>query len=85
MDDASGTADFSAYPDGARLCTASAGLLGMADAASPSSRGRTEGAVRSDLPVSRIAQEVGIQNTTHFYRIFQNYYGMTPGEFRSTQ
>ena len=40
---------------------------------------------QTDLPVSRIAQEVGIQNTTHFYRIFQNYYGMTPGEFRSTQ
>ena len=38
---------------------------------------------RTDLPVADIAQEVGMQNLTHFYHLFQARYGLTPGAFRT--
>ncbi len=36
----------------------------------------------TDLPVSSILQELAFTNRTYFYRVFENYYGMTPKEYR---
>ncbi|WP_050184082.1 AraC family transcriptional regulator [Domibacillus robiginosus] len=35
-----------------------------------------------DLPVNRIANEVGFSNIYFFYRIFKEKYGLTPSEYR---
>lgn len=35
-------------------------------------------------PVSTIAEETGIENTSYFIRIFREHEGMTPAEFRRT-
>lgn len=35
------------------------------------------------LPVEDIAQRVGIRDVGYFYRIFKQYCGMTPGEYRN--
>lgn len=36
----------------------------------------------TELPVSQIAEAVGIGDINHFYRQFRKYEGMTPGNFR---
>lgn len=36
------------------------------------------------IPVSAIAEETGIENTSYFIRIFRDHEGMTPAEFRRT-
>ena len=42
-----------------------------------------EGLLKStDLPVARIAQTVGFESTSYFYRIFRDQTGLTPLEFR---
>lgn len=38
---------------------------------------------QTDLPISQVAQTVGLHNTTHFYELFSARYGMTPGQYRS--
>lgn len=38
-----------------------------------------------DLPLEQIANEVGYSSLSSFYRVFVNYYGMTPGEWRQTK
>jgi len=39
---------------------------------------------RSDLPVKRIAEQVGYTSRTYFTRAFEVQYGASPGQFRST-
>lgn len=34
------------------------------------------------LPVSEIAEQVGIKNLTRFYRLFREHYASSPGEYR---
>ncbi|MCD8196747.1 MAG: helix-turn-helix transcriptional regulator [Lachnospiraceae bacterium] len=36
----------------------------------------------TNLPVSVIAQEVGIESETYFYRFFRKMEGITPQEYR---
>ncbi|PRY75084.1 helix-turn-helix domain-containing protein [Alkalibacterium olivapovliticus] len=36
----------------------------------------------TDLPISEICYAVGLQNKTHFYKQFKDYYKITPGEYR---
>src|SRR5690625_4005742 len=38
----------------------------------------------SDLPIQIIAEEVGYENMSYFYRIFKSKYGMTPKAYRSS-
>ena len=38
----------------------------------------------SDLPIQIIAEEVGYENMSYFYRIFKSKYGMTPKACRSS-
>jgi LacI family transcriptional regulator len=37
----------------------------------------------TDLPLSRIAEKVGLEHVEHFSRIFKNRVGMTPSAFRT--
>ncbi|RVT86904.1 AraC family transcriptional regulator [Rhodobacteraceae bacterium CCMM004] len=37
---------------------------------------------RTDMTVSEIAEDVGIENLSHFYRVFRQNYGATPGAYR---
>ncbi|MDO4272027.1 MAG: AraC family transcriptional regulator [Eubacteriales bacterium] len=37
---------------------------------------------KTDITVNEIIHSVGYENTTHFYRVFENYYGMKPGQCR---
>lgn len=39
----------------------------------------------SDRPITTIANDVGYQNVSHFYRLFQDRYGCTPAEYREQQ
>ena len=39
----------------------------------------------SQLPVSEIAAQVGIDNISYFYKLFKKSYGMTPRQFSSNQ
>jgi len=34
------------------------------------------------LPVKQIAHQVGYENVSHFYHLFEDYYGKTPKEIR---
>lgn len=36
----------------------------------------------TDIPISSIAQSLNFTNRTHFYNLFKEKYGMTPGEYR---
>ena len=36
----------------------------------------------TDLTAAGIAAELRFSNRTHFYKLFEEYYGMTPGEYR---
>jgi len=36
----------------------------------------------TEVPVSAVAEETGIENTSYFIRIFREHEGMTPAEFR---
>lgn len=36
----------------------------------------------SDMPIYEIANEIGYQNLNFFYKKFENYFGVTPNEFR---
>lgn len=36
----------------------------------------------SDRSITAIANDVGYQNISHFYRLFQEHYGCTPAEYR---
>ena len=36
----------------------------------------------SDLNITDIAYECGIENTSHFYRLFHRHYGITPHQYR---
>ena len=38
-----------------------------------------------ELPLEQIANEVGYSSLSSFYRVFVNYYGMTPGEWRQAK
>lgn len=38
--------------------------------------------VETDQTVTEIAFSIGYNNSTHFYRIFKNYYGMSPTRYR---
>ncbi|GAA0297763.1 AraC-like DNA-binding protein/mannose-6-phosphate isomerase-like protein (cupin superfamily) [Gracilibacillus halotolerans] len=38
----------------------------------------------SDLPIQTIAEEVGYENISYFYRIFKKKYGMTPKAYQSS-
>lgn len=40
---------------------------------------------QTDLPVKRIAREVGYENTSHFYHLFEDYYDKTPNEIRKSR
>ena len=37
----------------------------------------------TDFSVNRLCREMGFENKTHFYKLFQNAYHMTPNEYRS--
>lgn len=37
---------------------------------------------QTDVPVKQIAREVGYENISHFYHLFEKYYGRTPKEIR---
>lgn len=39
----------------------------------------------TQAPVSSIAEQVGIDNLSYFYRLFKKVYGCTPGEFREAE
>lgn len=43
-------------------------------------------ALLSDTPasISSIAIQMGFSNRTHFYKLFRDKYGITPGEYRET-
>ena len=36
----------------------------------------------TDIRINDIAERIGFNNYTHFYKVFEKYYGMTPREFR---
>ena len=36
----------------------------------------------SDKPISDVSSECGIENVSHFYRVFQKQYGTTPRQYR---
>lgn len=36
----------------------------------------------SDSPISAVANEVGYQNISHFYRLFEDHFGCTPAAYR---
>ena len=36
------------------------------------------------LPVTTVMEEIGYSNITHFYRIFEKKFGMTPAEYRNS-
>ena len=38
---------------------------------------------QTTLPVKQIAQQVGYENVSHFYHLFEKYYGKTPKEVRA--
>ena len=38
----------------------------------------------SKLPVEDIARTCGIENLSHFYRLFRQHYGTTPKKYRTT-
>lgn len=38
---------------------------------------------QTTLPVKQIAQQVEYENVSHFYRLFEKYYGKTPKEVRA--
>ena len=38
----------------------------------------------SDLPIQTIAEEVGYENISYFYRLFKNKYGMTPKSYQDS-
>lgn len=38
--------------------------------------------IQSDLPVSQIAEQVGLPDQSHFARLFRNFYAMTPSRCR---
>ena len=37
---------------------------------------------QTTLPVKQIAQQAGYENVSHFYHLFEKYYGKTPKEVR---
>ncbi|WP_460293107.1 helix-turn-helix domain-containing protein [Clostridium tertium] len=37
---------------------------------------------KTNLSISDVASKIGFQNRTQFYKVFFDYYNMTPGEFR---
>lgn len=37
---------------------------------------------QTELPIKNIIQKSGYENTSYFYRVFQEIYGMKPGEYR---
>ena len=38
--------------------------------------------LETDLKINAICNMIGYKNRTHFYKLFKNYYGKTPNEFR---
>ena len=38
-----------------------------------------------DIPLEQIATEVGYSSLSSFYRVFVNYYGMTPGKWKQNK
>ncbi|CAM3746366.1 response regulator [Marinicrinis lubricantis] len=39
----------------------------------------------SDMPMDRIAKNVGYENPRHFYKVFKQYVGLTPGTYRESR
>ncbi|MDQ0207236.1 AraC family transcriptional regulator [Alkalicoccobacillus murimartini] len=39
---------------------------------------------KTDLPITMVVNQVGYDNVSYFYRIFQKRYGMTPKKFRES-
>ncbi|TSB47285.1 AraC family transcriptional regulator [Alkalicoccobacillus porphyridii] len=39
---------------------------------------------KTDLPITTIVHEVGYDNVSYFYRVFQREFGMTPKDFRAS-
>lgn len=37
------------------------------------------------LPVSRIIEKIGYENSSYFYRVYKDYYGISPREYRSVR
>lgn len=40
-------------------------------------------ASRSAVPLEQVARQVGYENPRHFYKVFKQYVGQTPGSFRN--
>ena len=36
----------------------------------------------TDIPISSISAQLGFTNRTHFYKVFREKYGVSPGEYR---
>ena len=36
----------------------------------------------SNMTISEIARQLGFSNRTHFYKVFQNTFSLTPSEYR---
>ncbi|MEM9344212.1 MAG: AraC family transcriptional regulator [Pseudomonadota bacterium] len=67
------------------VCRTCRAVLGLTPSAFIN-RIRTEFAAdrlaRSGVPISQIAAECGIENVSHFYRVFRQHYGTTPRAYR---
>lgn len=40
---------------------------------------------QTDQPIADVAEECGLSNLSHFYRLFRNTYGQTPAQYRRAQ
>ena len=40
---------------------------------------------QTTLSVKQVAQQIGYENVSHFYHLFEKYYGKTPREIRSRE
>ena len=41
--------------------------------------------LRSDLNIQQIIAQVGYENTSYFYRLFHERYGLSPREYRQVR
>jgi len=38
--------------------------------------------IRTQVPIAEIAADVGLENLSHFYRVFRDTFGTTPHKYR---